>query len=134
MPGRRAASALAAAAALAACAAPAPQPAGPPALQGVLWRLDRLNGEPVEPVITLAFGAEELRGAGPCNRYFGAWAQEGDRLALGPIAATRRACPDLDLEQRYFAALTDVAAFSGDRRRLVMRDAEGEARMEFRLR
>ena len=128
---RLAAACAAMAGGLAACAAP-PPPAPPPgALQGVLWRLERLGGDPAPSGVTLAFGEGELRGAGPCNRYFGGFAREGARLALGPIAATRRACPGLDAEQRYFASLTEVASFVREGGRLEMRGPEGAPLLVF---
>jgi len=70
-----------------------------------------------------------VAGFGPCNRYFGAYRRDGAALSVGPIAATRRACADLALEERYFAALTDVtgAAVEGDT--LTLRDDGGAALM-----
>lgn len=119
--------------AVAGCAAtaPAPEPGAPPALEGVLWRLAEFDGAAVNTDVTLAVADDRVRGAGPCNRYFGGFAQEGAVVAIGPVAATRRACPRLELEQRYFAALTEAASAEVAGHRLTLLDRNGAALMAF---
>lgn len=97
--------------ALAACAADPPAPAPAP-LAGSVWLLDSLRGAPVTTPVSLNFTDQRVEGVAPCNRYFGAYARAatGDGLSIGPVAATRRACPDLALEDAFLGALTDAAA------------------------
>jgi len=117
-----------AALALAGCATP-PPPAAAPSAEGATWMLSRLGEEAVTAPVSFTVTGERVAGFGPCNRYFGAYRRDGAALSVGPIAATRRACADLALEERYFAALTDVtgAAVEGDT--LTLRDDGGAALM-----
>lgn len=115
---------------LAACAAGAP-PAPPPEPFRGVWRLVELDGAPAAFPITLTVGAARVEGVAPCNTYFGAWSRTGDALTVGPLAATRRACPDLALEQTYLGLLTDTASAEGGGGALTLRDAGGRPLMRF---
>lgn len=116
----------------AACATEPMPPAVAPTLSGSTWMLERL-GDAAPPVpVSLSFVDGRLSGEGPCNRYFGGYTQTGAALEIGAVAATRRACPHLDVESRFFAALTDAAAAEVAGDALVVRDAAGAERMRFR--
>lgn len=59
------------------------------------WSIDEIDGEPVfERGYFLEFDAERFTGRAGCNRLSGGYARDGDRLTLGPVAATRMACPE----------------------------------------
>jgi heat shock protein HslJ len=79
--------------------------------------------------VTATFGSGgELAGSGGCNDYSGSYTVDGSSMTIGPLAATKKACADPAIQQqedRYFAALGEVAtyAFSGDQ--LELRDASG---------
>ena len=95
---------------LAACAAPAPSPA--PADPTGEWLLASLHGEPVADPVSLTLRDGEASGVGPCNRFRGSAAVRGETIALGPLVATRRACPGLALEDAWLGALTDATRFA----------------------
>ena len=42
----------------------------------------------------IEFGADRLSGRAGCNRFSGTYSITGDRLAVGPLATTRMACPE----------------------------------------
>jgi uncharacterized membrane protein len=72
------------------------------------WSIDEIDGEPVfERGYFLEFDAERFTGRAGCNRLSGAYAREGERLTLGPVAATRMACPEPGMghERRALAIL-----------------------------
>lgn len=52
--------------------------------------------------------AGRISGQAPCNRYFATQTAPYPWFELGPIGATRMACPALDLEQTYFDALVKM--------------------------
>jgi heat shock protein HslJ len=87
-------------------------------LSGVEWLLARLSWDepaPDEPGVTLVFEGEQASGRSGCNRYV-ARVRAGDapgELAIGPIASTRRACPEpeMALEARYLDALGSASKF-----------------------
>lgn len=75
----------------------------------VTWALAELDGTAFEARATLGFPEEgRIEGEAPCNRY------SGDQTAPYPwfraekIAATRRACPELDAEQAFLTALESM--------------------------
>ena len=58
---------------------------------------------------TISFTAEgSVSGSGPCNTFNATQSVPYPWFELGPIASTRRACPDLALESDYFAALATM--------------------------
>lgn len=127
--------ALIAAALVAACtAAPAPVSQRPmPArdLTGQTWVLDRLAGEPVTVPVTASFDAAQVSGVAPCNNFVGNYRRDGDRLSIGPVAATRRACPALDLENRFLTALGNTASVAFTAAQMELRGADGQPLMVF---
>jgi len=87
---------------------PEPVRGSGPALEGVVWTLATLDGEPAgtgaggRPV-DIEFAADESLAAGfsGCNRYTGTYAREGSSghgspLKFGPVAGTMMACAEGD--------------------------------------
>lgn len=74
-----------------------------------IYVLQSLNGEPIAARADISFPEKgTVSGNGPCNVFQATQSAPYPWLALGPIAATRRACPDLALESAYFQALEAV--------------------------
>jgi heat shock protein HslJ len=74
------------------------------------------------------FGGEgKLEGHGGCNRFFGSYEFAVERIAIGPLGATRMACPEpvMEREVRFLQALDDAKRFVRDRIDLVLTDEEG---------
>ncbi|SEW46386.1 META domain-containing protein [Cognatiyoonia koreensis] len=78
--------------------------------------LRELNGAPVNTQITLNISdTGQISGQAPCNSYTANQLVPYPWFEIGPVMATRRACPELALESRYFetlAAMT-LAEISG---------------------
>ncbi|WP_128001499.1 META domain-containing protein [Piscinibacter defluvii] len=111
----------------AACAAP-PAPGRP--VDGE-WVIAQARSEPLvdKRFARLVFEAGgRLSGHTGCNTLNAAYTLEGDRLKIGPVATTRRLCPELQREQedRVLTAL-ELAATARVRPDgiLELRDAEG---------
>ncbi len=76
------------------------------------WHLQSLQGKAPPVPVTLLLDADgRASGAAPCNRYFGAYDAGAEALEFGPIASTKRACPELAFEGAYFNALAQVTAY-----------------------
>lgn len=70
------------------------------------WHLVTLNDRAFQGTATLTFPARgQIIGSGPCNRFTSSNTTPYPWIEIGPIAATRSACPDLTLEHAYFEAL-----------------------------
>ena len=75
----------------------------------VTWRLVELDGKVFKARAALHLGAKgEISGEAPCNRYFGTQTAPYPWFAAEKIGTTRRACPDLDAETAFLAALSDM--------------------------
>jgi heat shock protein HslJ len=70
------------------------------------WRLVELNGAPFDGRATLTFPeAGQIAGEAPCNAYSATMTVPYPWFDAGPIAVTRRACPDLAAEATFLKAL-----------------------------
>lgn len=72
------------------------------------WTIEAIEGEMVfERGYFLEFGPDRFTGRAGCNRLSGAYARSGERLTMGPVAATRMACPEPGMghERRVLAIL-----------------------------
>jgi heat shock protein HslJ len=76
-------------------------------------------------------GAGRLSGSGGCNRYTATYTITGDRLTVGPVAATRMMCAadTMRQEQRFFEALQAVERFEPQGDELVIAYAGGTLRL-----
>jgi len=99
---------------------------------GVTWVAEDIGGGGVidNARSTIAFATDgTASGSGGCNNFSGRAKVNGDRIEIGPLAATQKACvPALaDQEQKFFKVLADTRAFFIDERKnkLILRDASG---------
>jgi heat shock protein HslJ len=122
---------LATALLVAACAVPAPQHNPGVVLENTEWRLIDLGGQRALAGPSLRLDAEQIqaRGSTGCNTYFGRYELAGQQLRFGPLASTRRACVDPEMnrqESAFLKALDETRAWriAGDT--LVLREDSGE--------
>jgi len=107
------------------------------------WVLNELNGEPVSeietsksiPTILLDATENRIYGGGGCNQYNGGFefnAETGE-VEFSQIAATKMACPDMDLENQYFSMLDEVERMEHSSQILKFYNNSGEtiAKFEF---
>ena len=79
--------------------------------------LREIDGAPFASIATIRFPQEgQVAGSGPCNGYTASQSVPYPWFALGPIAATRKACPALGDEGTFFEALAtmEFAEVTGD--------------------
>ena len=112
-------------------------------LAGTTWRLTSYNNgkQAVVSVLpdsgfVLQFHEDGQLAGRACNNYRGGYERDDGGLRLvGPIAATRMACPEPDgimaQEAAYFAALERVASYQIDGDRLTLKDADGATLARF---
>ncbi len=113
-------------AALAACV----NPALSDEISGIDWHLVGLEGRDVAWIASLRFEADKVTGKAPCNRFFGTNAAALPAVSFGAVGATRMACPDLDFETAFFAALQAMQRSELDQGHLFLIGPEGRI-MEF---
>lgn len=93
-------------------------PTGNTALRNTHWVLQTLEGEPLasapgQPVAHLVLHAasQRLSGFAGCNTLRGRYTQRGTQLALTALATTRKACPQMQQEQRFIELLGAADAY-----------------------
>ena len=107
----------------------APCCAGAAELAGSEWRPVRIGAADVaadtKAIVQFKSGGE-LAGQGGCNRFFGRYKIDGETIEIGPIGATRMACPEpvMAQEASLLAALEAAKTFARDRTSLVLFDAD----------
>lgn len=107
---------------------------GGTALEEGEWQLVEIDGEAV-PLATgakapmIMFDAVKSRASGyaGCNNFFGQYELSGNTLKLGPVGATRRACPDAQsaIESRFLGMLENVRAWGVDSGELTLLGESG---------
>ena len=105
-------------------------------LDGTSWTLLELNGDQpalADSEVTINFRDGEVAGSGGCNSYTGSFSVDEVNpfvMTIGPLAATRQACPDPagSQETAYFTALENVShwAYVFGRLALYYQDDSGE--------
>ena len=109
----------------------------PPArLDGSGWTVTGFNNgrqavvSPLpDTVLTLAFRDGVVSGHAGCNTFRATYTVDGDRLAIGRAATTRKACPGegvMEQERQYVAALESVTTWSIERGLLDLHRGDGE--------
>lgn len=73
------------------------------------WVLESIDKTPFPARATLEFPEPgRIAGQAPCNRYSAEQSAPYPWFSAQKIAATRRACPELNSETRFLAALGDM--------------------------
>lgn len=87
-------------------------------LTGTKWVLESVEGQKLEMKvphneIVMQFNDAEKRvtGMAGCNRFFGGYEIDGNKLKFSHMGATRMTCPDRDAEARFFKILENTDAF-----------------------
>ena len=76
---------------------------------GTTFVLQTINDTPFPARATLTFPQEgRIAGQAPCNSYSGAQTVPYPWFKVETIVATKRACPDLQAEQSFFEALSEM--------------------------
>jgi heat shock protein HslJ len=74
----------------------------------------------------------KITGNGGCNRFFGGYTISGNRIKIGPLASTRKGCPELlRLETAFFATLQAASSFEQTDTTLILFDAAGATLAQF---
>jgi heat shock protein HslJ len=99
-------------------------------LNGSDWQLISVAGAPAVPgsEATILFSAGKAGGTTGCNRYTGAYTENGNgTIAFGVMTATMMACPGPQMQQEraFLKALNDAASYALAEGRLTLKGANG---------
>lgn len=96
-----------------------------------VWRLVEIDNSPFDARATLLFEKDQFNakarvsGNAPCNVYTAQNRAPYPWFELGPIAATKLACPELEAEGRFLDALTKMTQSEVLGDVLILRDDDG---------
>jgi heat shock protein HslJ len=105
-------------------------------LAGSEWQPFGLAGDGAtsESNLFVRFDGEgRVEGYGGCNNFSGGYELSDDMIAIGPLIATRMACPVpiMDLETRLLQALDAARYFQRDSIELSLSDGAGKVLVRF---
>ena len=115
-------------------------PAATSGLEGTLWRLTEYqaldgNAVPVPEAISASatFAAGTVSGNAGCNDYTGGYIVDGDKLTIGPLAATKKACGPAEtvVETAFLAAMGEVATYAVTGGSLELTTTAGKVGLKF---
>jgi heat shock protein HslJ len=102
-----------------------------------IWTAVRINGNPINRMVKvpqLEVNVSEMKifGSDGCNNYFGTITElTEETIAISGIGSTRKMCPDMEVPERYNAALSKINNYSFNERLLVFRDKDGNEVLAF---
>ncbi|MEM8858204.1 MAG: META domain-containing protein [Chloroflexota bacterium] len=98
------------------------------ALADTKWSLASLGISDMSSAgITLEFSEEAVSGSDGCNLYNSSYQIQEDKLIFeGPFASTMMACPDMEMGDKYMAALATAGQFSIQDGRLSIQTEQGD--------
>ena len=107
-----------------------------PSLEGTTWEVTGFNNgrdAVVSPLpgttLTLSFRDGMIVGSSGCNTFRATYTHDGDRLAVGPVASTRKACAGagvMEQEHEYLAAIESATTWQIERDLLDVHRADGQ--------
>ncbi|MBC8124600.1 MAG: META domain-containing protein [Candidatus Kapabacteria bacterium] len=85
---------------------------GTPMLSDTSWEFVSVGGQVVvkgdfsnvQPMFRFLSDSSRIMGYGGCNQFSGTYTQVKDVVKIGPLIATKRACPGIDTEGLIFTA------------------------------
>jgi heat shock protein HslJ len=109
---------------------------GGASLTGVHWRLASVGGDvvPDDSGMFITFDVDgSIKGHGGCNRFFGSLEKTETGLKIGPLGATRMACPEAIMrrEAKFHEVLQESHQFRTDGSSLRLLGAEDNVLAEF---
>lgn len=97
-----------------------------------IWTLHSIDGQRAPANVTLSFPETgRIAGQAPCNSYSGKLDAPYPWFEVTDLTATRIACPNLEAEGTYFAALMTMTQSEVSGHVLILRNDAGHE-MEFR--
>ncbi len=110
--------------------------APPPRIEGIAWEVTGFNngrqavvGPLTGTALTLSFRDGSIVGHAGCNSFRAKYAREGNRLSVGPAAATRKICGGegvMQQERVFLAAIESATTWAIERDMVDLHRADGE--------
>ena len=102
-----------------------------------IWVAEKMNGTTVDklsemPRIELNLRTMKVMGTNSCNQYNGAITELTDtKIVFGPIATTRKMCPDMETANAFDKVLSEVMMYKLEGLHLFFYNKEGKEIVQF---
>lgn len=111
-------------------------PGGGAELTGIRWRLVTVDDKavPADSGMYIQFEIDgSIKGHGGCNGFFGSLEQRESGVGVGPLGATRMACPEeiMSREMSFLDAVQKTTNFETSHDNLTLLDEEDRVVAEF---
>ena len=110
----------------------------PAALEGESWILTQMltvggQTQIVEVGVSAGFDGSTISGNAGCNSYNASYEASGGDISFGPIAATKKICPEDEqsTEDRYLQLLAEIGSYEVSGRSMSMNDTDGTPVLQF---
>jgi heat shock protein HslJ len=110
----------------------------PAALEGESWILTQMltaggQTEVVQTGVSAQFDGTTISGTAGCNSYHASYEASGSDISFGPIAATKKICPEDEqsTEDRYLQLLAEIGSYEVSGRSMSMNDTDGTPVLQF---
>lgn len=104
-----------------------------------IWALEKLDGKQWEskslerPTLEIKLTTGKVMGTDGCNQYNGTIQKiTTEELVLGPLASTKKACPDMELSDLFHTKMAEVKGYHRDELKLTLLNDDGQAVMQFK--
>lgn len=110
----------------------------PAALEGESWILTQMltaggQTQIVEVGVSAEFDGSTISGNAGCNSYNASYEASGGDISFGPIASTKKICPEDEqsTEDRYLQLLAEIGSYEVSGRSMSMNDTDGTPVLQF---
>ena len=110
----------------------------PAALEAKSWILTQMltaggQTQILDVGVSASFDGTTISGNAGCNSYHASYEASGGDISFGPIAATKKLCPEDEqsTEDRYLQLLAEIGSFEVSNRSMSMNDTDGTPVLQF---
>lgn len=110
----------------------------PTALEGESWILTQMltaggQTEIVQTGVSAQFDGSTITGTAGCNTYNASYEANGSEISFGPIAATKKICPEDEqsTQDRYLQLLAEIGSYEVSGRSMSMNETDGTPVLQF---
>ena len=110
----------------------------PAALEGQSWILTQMlsvggQTQILDVGVSAEFDGTTISGDAGCNSYHASYEASGGDISFGPIAATKKVCPEDEqsTEDRYLQLLAEIGSYEVSGRSMSMNDTDGTPVLQF---
>jgi heat shock protein HslJ len=83
--------------------------------------------------VSAQFDGTTISGTAGCNSYHASYEASGGDISFGPIATTKKICPEDEqsTEDRYLQLLAEIGSYEVSGRSMSMNDTDGTPVLQF---